>query len=100
MQISRFFLKILLVATVTSLIAGCTGVVLKELTGSKSPRDVEISRSLDELIAIGTIGNQEVLNQYPEAIALVGKEQSYVLLKGAKELQVLAALDGAFLTGC
>ncbi len=97
MQISRSFLKILLVATATTLVAGCTGLVMKEITGSKSPRDVEISRSSDELIAIGTIGNQEVLNQYPEAIALVGNAQSYILLKGAKELQVLATLDGAFL---
>ena len=98
MQISRSSLKLLLVATVTLLVAGCTGLVMKDLTGSKSPRDVEISRTSDELIAIGTIGNKEVLNQFPEAIALVGKEQSYILLKGAKELQALAALDGTFLT--
>jgi uncharacterized protein YceK len=97
MQITRSFLKILLVATVTSLVAGCTVAVLGDLSGSKAPRDVEISRVSDELISIGTIGNKEVLNQFPEAIALVGKEQSYILLKGAKELQALAALDGAFL---
>lgn len=97
MQISRSFLKILLAATFAALVTGCTGQVLKQITGSKTLRDVEISRSLDELIAIGTIGNKEVLNQFPEAIALIGKEQSYILLKGAKELQALATLDGAYL---
>ena len=94
MQISRSFLKILLAATFASLVTGCTGQVLKQITGSKTLRDVEISRSLDELIAIGTIGNKDVLNQFPEAIALIGKEQSYILLKGAKELQALATLGG------
>lgn len=97
MQISRFFLNLLLATAATLLTAGCTPLVLKDLTGSKASRDVEISRVSDELISIGTIGNKEVLNQFPEAIALVGKEQSYILLKGAKELQALAALDGAFL---
>jgi uncharacterized protein YceK len=97
MQISRFLIKLTLVVAVTLLSAGCTPLILKDLTGSKANREIEISRSSDELIAIGTIGNKEVLKQFPEAIALVGKAQSYILLKGAKDLQALTALDGILL---
>lgn len=66
--------------------------------GVKSERDVEVSRNLDELIAIGTISNQEVLRDFPEAVALVGKKSTYVLLQGSKTLQAVAKeLDGNLL---
>jgi hypothetical protein len=97
MQILRSIVKLFLIAAVAATSTGCTGLILRDLVGSKEFRDIETSRTSDELIAIGKISNQEVLTQFPEAIALIGINQSYILLKGAKELQSISNLDGHYL---
>lgn len=97
MQILRSIVKLFLIAAVAATSTGCTGLILRDLVGSKEFRDIETSRTSDELIAIGKISNQEVLTQFPEAIALIGINQSYILLKGAKELQSISNLDGEYL---
>ena len=97
MQISRVIVRLFLAAAVAATSTGCTGLVFRDLAGEKQSRDVETSRTSDELIAIGKISNQEVLTQFPEAIALIGVNQSYILLKGAKELQSVSNLDGYYL---
>ena len=97
-NLTKTFSYFIALCVCTFSISGCTILAASSLAGVKAEKDVEVSRSLDELVAIGTISNTDVLRDFPEAVALVGKKQTYILLKGAKTLQSLAKeLDGNFI---
>jgi hypothetical protein len=95
---SNLILKAIFAAIGLALIVGCTPLILRDAVGSKSIRNVVVSNSEDELYGIGRIDNEKITNEFPSAIALVGKKQTYVLLDGADQLQKIAHhLDGNLL---
>ncbi len=90
--------KIIFAAMSVALIVGCTPLILRDAVGSKATRNVVVANSEDELLGIGRIDSEKITKEFPSAIALVGKKQTYVLLDGADQLQKIAHhLDGNLL---
>jgi len=73
---SNLILKVIFAAIGLALIVGCTPLILRDAVGSKSIRNVVVSNSEDELYGIGRIDNEKITNEFPSAIALVGKKQT------------------------
>ncbi len=73
--------------------------MFRDATGKTENRTVVVSKSEDEIYGIGRVKNEDILKQFPSAIALVGRNPAYILLQGAEQLQKVAShLDGSLLT--
>lgn len=90
-----FVRKIILILLAIAWLPACTPLFIRDLTGEKGNRTVVLSKTEDEIYGTGRIQNEEILTQFPSAIALVGKKQTYILLQGTEQLQKISRnLDG------
>ncbi len=84
-------------ATAAGLMAGCSTVVVSSLPTTKTFTTSKSSKIVaeDQLYAVGRIETGEILKEYPNAVAMVGRNAVYVLVRGGdKFMEVTQKLDG------
>ena len=84
-------------ATAACLLAGCSTVIVSSLPTTKTFTTTKSSKIVaeDQLYAVGRIETGEILKEYPNAVAMVGRNAVYVLVRGGEKfMEITQKLDG------